>query len=186
MSVPGWKNSFIRDTPWTFFDFDVMDAVDVEEVVLVVVGDQPFHLLRVHAAVGLADVDDRQVQGGEDVHLHPAEGQHAGEGDAGDQHHDRDRPAEGGGDRVHRLATQRVVEYRPLSNGRRPVVGPKRPSVNSVSWTVAGPMRQADSVDWNRGGVRRGHRGRVGRLDGLRVGRSRGLGTRRGWHGRRR
>ncbi len=60
-----------------FFDFDVMDAVDVEEVVLVVVGDQPFHLGRVHAAVGLGDVDDRQVQAGEDVDLHAVEGQTA-------------------------------------------------------------------------------------------------------------
>ena len=48
--------------PWMFFDFDVVDAVDVEEVVLVVVGDQPFHLRRVHAAVGLGHVDDRQVE----------------------------------------------------------------------------------------------------------------------------
>ena len=39
--------------------FDVVNAVDVEEVILVVVGDQPFHLLRVHSAVGLRDVDDR-------------------------------------------------------------------------------------------------------------------------------
>jgi hypothetical protein len=47
--------------------FDVVNAVDVEEVVFVVVGDQPFHLGRVHAAVGLGDVDDRQIQAGENV-----------------------------------------------------------------------------------------------------------------------
>ena len=50
---------------------DVVDAADVEEVVLVVVGEEPFHLRRVHAAVGLADVDHRQVQGREDVDFHP-------------------------------------------------------------------------------------------------------------------
>ena len=50
---------------------DVVDAVDVEEVILVVVGDQPFHLGGVHAAVGLGDVDDRQVELREDVDLHP-------------------------------------------------------------------------------------------------------------------
>ena len=57
--------------PWTFLRLDVVDAADVEEVVLVVVGEQPFHLRRVHAAVGLADVDDRQVQVREDVDFHP-------------------------------------------------------------------------------------------------------------------
>ena len=50
--------------------FDVMDAGDVEEVVFVVVGEEPFHLAGVHAAVGLGHVDDRQVERGEDVHLH--------------------------------------------------------------------------------------------------------------------
>ena len=42
---------------------DVVDAGDVEEVVLVIVGEQPFHLRRVHAAVGLGDVDDRAGSG---------------------------------------------------------------------------------------------------------------------------
>ena len=49
---------------------DVVDAVDVEEVVFVVVGEQPFHLGRVHAAVRLGDVDDGQVQVREDVDRH--------------------------------------------------------------------------------------------------------------------
>jgi hypothetical protein len=50
---------------------DVVNAADVQEVVLVVVGQKAFHLRRVHAAVGLADVDHRQVQAGEDVDFHP-------------------------------------------------------------------------------------------------------------------
>jgi hypothetical protein len=36
--------------------FDVLDAVDVEEVVLVIVSDEPFHLRRVEAAVRLRHV----------------------------------------------------------------------------------------------------------------------------------
>ena len=50
--------------------FNVMNSVDVKEVVLVVVGNQPFHLRRIHTAVRLADVDHRQVQRGEDVDGH--------------------------------------------------------------------------------------------------------------------
>ena len=79
MSVPGWKYSFISGHALDVLRLDVVDAADVEEVVLVVVGDQPFHLLRVHAAVGLGDVDDRQVEGGEDVDGHALRGQQAGD-----------------------------------------------------------------------------------------------------------
>src|SRR5213078_513640 len=67
---------------------DVVDAVDVEEVVLVIVGEQPFHLGRVHAAVGLGDVDDGQVEGGEDVHAAAPGGEGAAEDDGGDGHED--------------------------------------------------------------------------------------------------
>ena len=70
MSVPGWKIQLHQRHALDVLRLDVVDAADVEEVVLVVVGDQPFHLLRVHAAVGLADVDDRQIERGEDVDLH--------------------------------------------------------------------------------------------------------------------
>ena len=44
--------------------FDALDAVDVEEVVLVVVGDVALHLRRAHAAVRLRDVDHRQIEMG--------------------------------------------------------------------------------------------------------------------------
>jgi hypothetical protein len=42
----------------------VLDAGDVEEVILVVVGQVAFHLQRVHAAIGLCDVDGRNAQEG--------------------------------------------------------------------------------------------------------------------------
>ena len=48
--------------------FDVVDAVHEQEGVFVVVGDEPFHLGGVHAAVGLGDVDDRLIQVREHVH----------------------------------------------------------------------------------------------------------------------
>ena len=54
---------------------DALDAVDVEEVVLVVVDEIPLHLRRAHAAVRLRDVDDRQIQIGKDVDAHPADGE---------------------------------------------------------------------------------------------------------------
>ena len=44
--------------------FDVVDAVHEQEGVFVVVGDEPFHLGGVHAAVGLGDVDDRLLRSG--------------------------------------------------------------------------------------------------------------------------
>jgi len=93
----------------------VVDAADVEEVVLVVVGEEALHLRRVHAAVGLADVDHGQIEAREDVNFHApreaggigepelladrsAHGQKAAQGDR--QHHDHhgQRPPQGCGD----------------------------------------------------------------------------------------
>ena len=80
---------------------DVVDAADVEEVVLVVEGEQPFHLGRVHAAVGLDDVDDRQVEVGEDVDLHARQRQAAADQQADQRDHDGDRVAQGEDNRIH-------------------------------------------------------------------------------------
>jgi hypothetical protein len=81
--------------------FDVVNPADVQEVVLVIVRQQAFHLRRVHPAVGLADVDDRQVQVREDVDRHPERRQDAPQrhGDDGDHH--RERAAHREGDRIH-------------------------------------------------------------------------------------
>jgi hypothetical protein len=80
---------------------DALDAVDVEEVVLVVIGDEPFHLRRAHPAIGLRDVDDREIEIGEDVGPHPADGEPRRQrhGHGGDQ--DRDRAPQGGANQPH-------------------------------------------------------------------------------------
>jgi len=79
----------------------VVDAGDVEEVVLVIVGEQPLHLGGVHAAVRLGDVDDREVQVREDVDGHPEEGEAAPECDGDDEHHHGERSPHGEDDGVH-------------------------------------------------------------------------------------
>ena len=81
---------------------DVVDAIDVEEVILVVVREQSLHLGRVHATVRLGDIDDREVQVREDVDRHTEGGQNAPEYNGGDQHHDGKRATEREDDWVHR------------------------------------------------------------------------------------
>ena len=49
---------------------DVLDARDVEEVILVVVGQVAFHLRRIHAALRLRDVDGGNAQRREDIARH--------------------------------------------------------------------------------------------------------------------
>ena len=105
MLVSGWKYSFIRADALDVLRFDVVDAGDVEEVVFVVVGDQPFHLGRVDAAVGLGHVDHRQVEAGEDVDLHARQGKAAAQDEGQHADHDRIRMPEGENDRVHRHAS---------------------------------------------------------------------------------
>ena len=94
---------------------DVMDARDVKKVILVIVGEQPLHLGWVHAAVGLGDVDDRQIQVGEDVDRHPCHGQRTAQHDGYDKHHDREGPPHGKGDRVHWLGPPECDEVMRLA-----------------------------------------------------------------------
>jgi hypothetical protein len=82
---------------------DVVDARNVQEVIFVIVGEQPLHLGRVHAAVGLGHVDHRQIEVREDVDRHPRHGQRTAEHDRHDKHHDRVGPPHGKGDGVHGL-----------------------------------------------------------------------------------
>ena len=84
--------------------FDVLDAGDVEEVILVVIGEVTFHLRRVHAAVGLGDVDGGNAEGREDVAGHALERDPRPEDDGDDQHDNRERPAQGRLHEVHRRA----------------------------------------------------------------------------------
>ena len=69
------------------FAFDVIDAGDVEEVILVVVSEVAFHLRGIHAAVGLRYIDGRVADLGEDIDGHALEGEDGAEGD-GDQRDD--------------------------------------------------------------------------------------------------
>ena len=75
---------------------DVIDAGDVEEVILVVVGEEAFHLRRVHAAVGLGDVDGRIADLREDVDGHALDGEHGEERDGDQRDDDGDRSAQSG------------------------------------------------------------------------------------------
>ena len=71
-----------------------LNARDVEEVVLVVVGEESFHLRRVHAAIRLCDVDDRIADLRKDVHPHAAY-RHEEASDNRDQGYDHgERPTE--------------------------------------------------------------------------------------------
>ena len=53
----------------------MLDAGDVEEMVLVIVDEKPFHLGRVHAAIGLGDIENRDAEVGENVAGHPLDGE---------------------------------------------------------------------------------------------------------------
>ena len=106
---------------------DVVDAVDVEEVVLVVVGEQPLHLGRVHAAVRLGDVDDGQIQVREDVDGHAVNGQAAAQDDGDHEHHDGERPSQGEDDRIHEIVPSRHVILK-LLRTMMPTSNPGLPS----------------------------------------------------------
>jgi hypothetical protein len=73
--------------------FDVLYAGDIEEVVLVVVGDEPFHLGWVQAAIGLRHIQHGHPQIREDVPRHAIERQKPRQCGRHDRNQKRDRPS---------------------------------------------------------------------------------------------
>ena len=68
----------------------MLDAVQIEEVVLVVIDELCLHLRRRHAAIGLDDVDDRHAELREDVGRRLLEREVGAEHDREHRDHDGD------------------------------------------------------------------------------------------------
>ena len=49
----------------------MMDTADVQEMVLVVVRQEAFHLRRIHTAIRLTYIDHRQIKLRENIDFHP-------------------------------------------------------------------------------------------------------------------
>src|SRR5439155_25423758 len=71
--------------------FHVLNAVDIHEVILVIVHEVPLHLTRVHPAIRLSDVDHGCSQIGEYVHAHALQSNNGRQSHSDDHHQDRDR-----------------------------------------------------------------------------------------------
>ena len=84
MSVPGKNESSHKATCWMFARIDILDAVNVLEIQLELVDDEPLHLVGAHANVIEEDVDFGNVERGEDIDAHPVQAQKA----TADQRHD--------------------------------------------------------------------------------------------------
>jgi hypothetical protein len=85
--------------------FDALDAVDVEEVVLVIIRDEALHLLRAHASVRLRDVNRRRVEVGKDVDARAAEGDDREDDHRAGKHDDRDGSPQRESNEPHRAFT---------------------------------------------------------------------------------
>jgi hypothetical protein len=72
----------------------MLDAGDVEEVVLIIIDDEPFHLRRVDAAVRLGHIQDRHPEFWEDVPGHAIERQKTHQCDGYDHRQKRDRASQ--------------------------------------------------------------------------------------------
>src|SRR5439155_15042873 len=80
----------------------MLDASDVKEVILVVIGEVTFHLRRVHAAEWLRDVNGGNTQRGENVTWHLAQCQDRAKRHGKYRHHDSKGAAHRRLNKVHR------------------------------------------------------------------------------------
>jgi hypothetical protein len=127
--------------------FDVLDAGDVEEVVLVVVGDEPFHLRRIQATVRLRHVQYRDPQIREDIPCHAIKRQKPRQCHRYDRDQKRDRPPQCTRHQIHRAAsTGRPAWMLPATLQRR--FGETRLSFSSICSAPEVKRPQASSRAW--------------------------------------
>src|SRR4030095_12667644 len=81
--------------------FDMLNAGDVEEVILVIRREKALHLRRVHPAVRLRDVDHRQIEVREDVYGHSRDCKDRPQGYADDGDENGEWTSEVGIDKPH-------------------------------------------------------------------------------------
>src|SRR5436305_13149287 len=81
--------------------FDALDAIDIKEVVLVVIRNEAFHLLRTHAAVRLSYVDDRNVQIGKNIDARTHQREYGTERHSNNHHDHADGPPKSSTDEPH-------------------------------------------------------------------------------------
>src|SRR5439155_12129597 len=87
--------------------FNVLNSGDVEEVILEIVGEVTFHLLRVHAAVGLCNVNRGRAEVWKNVHWHASQGKECTERHSYHSHHDGNRSRQGCKYQLHIAPTSR-------------------------------------------------------------------------------
>ncbi len=91
---PGMELELDQPDALDRFAFDMLDAGDVEEVVLIIVDDEPFHLRRVHAAVRLGHIQDGHPKIWKNVPGHPIDRQEAHKRNRYDHRQKRDRASQ--------------------------------------------------------------------------------------------
>ena len=80
----------------------MIDSRDVEEVVLVVVGEKTFHLCRVHAAVRLSDIDSGIADLRKDIDRHALDREYRSQRDRDQSDDDCQRTTERKQNETHR------------------------------------------------------------------------------------
>jgi hypothetical protein len=81
--------------------FYVFNARDVEEVILVAVGEVALHLGGVHAAERLGDVNRRNAERRKNIARHALDAEHGGECDCEDENDHRKRTTQGELQEIH-------------------------------------------------------------------------------------
>src|SRR5262249_2417613 len=132
---------------------DVLDARDIEEVILVIADELPFHLRRRHAREWLNDVDDRHPEVRKDIDRRAPDGETCGQQNRECRHDAGRRAAQRANDEPH--------DYRPpvctaARKGSRPPVAlarmslasqpPRRATASSMSACASSRLASANSM----------------------------------------
>ena len=83
------------------FRFHMLNARNVEKVVLIIGDEISLHLRRIHSAIGLRYINHRKIEVGENIHRHTEECQHRTQRHTDNGDENRDRTSEGSVDEPH-------------------------------------------------------------------------------------
>src|SRR5579885_1444691 len=73
------KDEFHKTGSLNALRFDVLDACDIQKMILIIIDEIAFHLSGRHTTIWLSNINHRQIEIREDVYLHARKGKNSGQ-----------------------------------------------------------------------------------------------------------
>ena len=97
------ERQFDQRRPLYTLRFHMLYARNIQQMILIIVGDEAFHLLRIKPAIGLCDVHRRRAKIGKNIDTRPLHRKPGGQNNRQHRNHNRDRSPQRQQNQFHRV-----------------------------------------------------------------------------------